>query len=112
MNVSAALLISALAVSGDPCAPSCSGSCDPCDKPGLLARIKAKLSKNSCTPCGTPIFAGCKKDDCDPCGKPSLLDRLKAKFAKSHKCEDACAPACPAPCASAPSCGTCSKGCK
>ena len=103
MNVSAALLISALAVSGDPCAPACSSSCDPCEKPGLLARIKAKLNKPSCTPCGTPLFAGCAKNDCDPCAKPSLLDRLKAKLAshKSHKCDDTCTPACHAP---APTC--------
>jgi hypothetical protein len=149
VNASLLFLGTALAVGGDPAivvGVGCNGcgapavtyaasapavchpmpSCDPCERAGLLARLRARLASwrkpkavcapacvpaspacptnPCCTPapspapvCGTPVFTGFTTSCADPCHKSGLLDRLRAKFRGARGC-DACAA--PLPCGS------------
>lgn len=77
-------------------------SCDPCAKPKLLDKIKARLApkcKSECDACAAPA------PTCDPCAEKKIgfFDKLKAHFAKKKECAPAC-DACAAPAPAAPAC--------
>lgn len=89
MTVTTLLLTAAVATGGDPCPPACG-----CESPGILVKIRAKLSSAACAPCGTPLFAGFTTtchEPADPCGRPGLLTRLKAKFQSVETCASSAA---------------------
>ena len=84
-------------------AASC-GTCGSCsESEGLLAKLRARLHKDTCDTCApapkyapAPCFTPAPK--CDVCEGPSLLDRIKAKMHKDEcGCQGSCGSACDAP---------------